>query len=241
MALCDERPRGMVPAEGVLGLTGGGDTQDNGFYYTVYAWGQTDAWLIREGFVESMEVLKEILSGVYVDTDGTEYVVNFSLVDAMGHRTAEVYEGLRRVQQIKPAKGEHSMSAPHAISRIDTYPGTQKPIPGGLSLYRVNANYYKDKLHAKLNVSLGDPGAFHFHSEITDDFARQMVAETRNEREQWECPEGRPNHFWDCTYMALAAADIIGISSWKPAAVVKAPAEAAPQTPPKRIGPREWW
>lgn len=214
LALRDHRPPGIVPSEGVLGLTAGGDTQDDGFYFTIYAWGQYDAWLVREGFVDNFDVLKLILSGRYLDSSGNEYVVNFALIDAMGHRTAEIYENLRGLQHIKPSRGEQRMANPYAVTQIDHYPGTSKPIQGGLRLYRINASYFKDKLHAKLGISPGDPGAFHFHSDIGDAFAKQMTAETRNEKESWECPPGKANHYWDCSYLALAAADIIGIKNW---------------------------
>lgn len=215
LALRDERPRGLVPSEGVIGLTAGIDTQDNGFYYTVRAWGEFDtSWLIAEGFIDDFDTLLSIILGRFKSVDGSDYVVNLALQDAMGHRTAEVYEKLRGLNQIRPTKGEQRMAMPYSVTRIDTYPGTNKPILGGLSLYRINTTHFKDKLHSKLGISHGDPGAFHLHSETSEDYARQMVTEFRNDKGLWECPKNRPNHYWDCETLAMAAADILGIKHW---------------------------
>lgn len=215
LALKENRPRGLVPSEGVLGITAGVDTQDDCFYYVIRAWGRFDeSWLIQEGMIEDYDALLEIVLGRFQDVSGKDYIVNLGFQDAMGHRTAEVYEKLRGIPQIKPTKGEQRMASPYSISKIDTYPGTNKPIPGGLSLYRINSTLYKDKLHAKLLIPPADPGAFHMHSEISDDYARQMVAEFRNELGLWECPNGRPNHYWDCEVLAMAASDILGVKYW---------------------------
>jgi hypothetical protein len=45
---------------------------------------------------------------------------------------------------------------------IDTYPGTNKPIPGGVRLARLNTGYYKGKLSSYLDIAPADPGAFPF-------------------------------------------------------------------------------
>ena len=215
-ALRDDRPRGLVPSEGVLGMTAGIDTQDNGFFYTVRAWGENDeSWLIREGFQDDFDGLIQLILGRFPDVAGVEHVVNLGFQDAMGHRTAEVYERLRLVPSIKPTRGEQRMKTPYAVTKIDTYPGTNKPIPGGLALYRVNTNYYKDKLSSKLGILPGDPGAFRLHGETPDEYARQMTSEYRDESGIWQSIKGRPNHYWDCEVLALAAADILGIRHWR--------------------------
>lgn len=216
LALKENRPRGLVPSEGVLGITAGIDTQDDCFYYVVRAWGRFDeSWLIREGKIEDYDALLEIVLGRFQDVSGKDYIVNLGFQDAMGHRTSEVYEKLRGIPQLKPIKGEQRMETPYTVKRVDTYPGTNKPIPGGLRRYHLNSNYYKDKLFTKLGIAPADPGSFHLHAEVTEDYARQMVAEFINEKELWECPQGKANHYWDCEYLALAAADVLGIRHWK--------------------------
>lgn len=216
LALRDERPRGLVPSEGVLGLTAGADVQDNGFFYTVRAWGRSlESWLIREGFVDEWDVLQGILEGRYQDAEGKEYPIFLAFIDAMGHRTAETYKFCRGKTRIRPSRGEQRMANPYAVTKVDTYPGTKKPIPGGVRLFRLHSNYYKDMLSGKLAVDPADPGAFHLHSDTSGDYARQMIAEYRDDAGIWQCPDGRPNHYWDCEYLALAAADIIALATRK--------------------------
>ena len=69
------------------------------------------------------------------------------------------------------------MNQPISYSKIDTYPGTNKIIPGGIQLMRANVTFFKNKLANKLEIAPADPGAWHYHSETTDDWARQMTAE----------------------------------------------------------------
>jgi phage terminase large subunit GpA-like protein len=219
LALKDDRPRGLVPSDGVLALTCGVDTQDNGWYYVVRAWGNASAgklesWLVREGFVDTEEALEQIIYGRYQDIKNQDYVIQMTLIDAMGHRTAEVYEFCRSRIDVKPIRGEQRMALPYGISIIEFFPNSTKPIPGGLKLYRLNSNYYKDKLHGKLLVNPADPGAFHLHAETTEEYARHMTAEFRNDHGLWECPQGRHNHYWDCEYLALAATDILNLQHW---------------------------
>jgi phage terminase large subunit GpA-like protein len=103
------------------------------------------------------------------------------------------------------------MNQPHAFSKIDTYPGTNKPIPGGIQLLRINTNYYKDLLAAKLEINPADQGAWHMHSEMSADWALMMVSEFVNDKGLWECKSGAANHAWDISGYGLAAADLAGL------------------------------
>ncbi|RLB30783.1 MAG: terminase, partial [Deltaproteobacteria bacterium] len=205
LALRDDRPRGLVPSGGIIScLTAGVDTQDNGFWYEIRAWAYglaAESWQIREGFVDSFEALARVLfEDSYYDADGNEYRVRFVVHDAMGHRTAEVYDFARLHRgRMLPFKGEQRMRQPWAISKLDVYPGTNKPIPGGLRLLRADVNYYKNHLAHKLEIAPADPGAWHLHSETTEEWARQMCAEYINDKGLWENPAGRANHAWDCS------------------------------------------
>lgn len=221
LILRDERPRGFVPGH-IAGITAAIDTQQRGFYYELRAWGyglDLESWQIREGFVESFDGLIKIINhDVYKDADGSEHKVALGLIDSGGgsgdfgvSRTAEVYDFCRRFRNIIPIKGQQRMSTTYRVSQLDTYPGTNKPIPGGLKLYNINVTYFKDYLSSKLTIAPADPGAWHLHSETTDDYARQMTAEYKDDKGLWQCPPKRANHFWDCGVYNLAAAEIIGI------------------------------
>ncbi len=219
-ALKDDRPAGVVPSGGVVSvLTAGVDTQDYGFWYEIraFGWGRgADSWQIRSGYVETFESLSRILwEDNYEDADGNPYIVDLAVQDAMGHRTAEVYDfcavnrGL-----ILPFKGEGRLAQPFTYSNIEFYPGTKKPIPGGLQLLRANVNYYKNHMSRWLDVVPGDPGTMWMNSEMTDDWAKQMTVEYVNEKGDWECPAGVDNHAWDVSNYAIIAYDVLGAKHW---------------------------
>jgi len=224
LTLRDNRPRGMVPGGGVVScLLAGVDTQDEGFYYRVraFGWGMDlESWGIREGFIDSFNALAQVLwHERYADADGNDYYVHLAVQDAMGHRTSEVYDFVRmHPGLIIPSQGidTRRMTQPLAWSNIEFYPGTKKPIPGGVKLLRVDVTYYKNQLAGKLEIAPEDPGAFHLHEETTEEYARQMCAEYIDPDKQiWVCPENRANHFWDCEVLCLAAADLLRVKFWK--------------------------
>lgn len=241
LALRDDRPRGLVPGGGqVACLVGTVDTQDNGFWYEIrahgYGWLQ-ESWCVREGFVPAdwrkveavdlpgrmwpyhpaFDPLRQIMfEDIYADADGTQYPVQIVLIDAMGHYTAEVYDFCRVHRHMAyPLQGVRKMSSDYAFSDIDQYPGTNRKIMGGVKLIRANVTTYKDRLAAKLSILPSDPGAWLYHGEIDTAWARQMVAEYKEEKHgYWECPKGRDNHAWDCSVYQLVAADIKGVKMW---------------------------
>jgi len=239
LALRDARPRGTVPQDAEIScLTAAIDTQDDGFWYEIRAWGvdhAMESWQIREGFIPALwhkvdpESLKSrswayhpafdpireiIFEKVYLDADGREYSVILAGIDAMGHKTSEVYDFCRAHRgKIFPIQGMRNRSnRPYKYSKLDTYPGTNRPIPGGLSLLQLDVNHYKDELSGRLQVAAMDPGAWHLHAETTRDWAQQLCAEVLDEKSgRWECPPKRDNHGWDCSVYNLALADIIGV------------------------------
>jgi phage terminase large subunit GpA-like protein len=223
----------------VVALTAGGDTQHAGFYYEIRAWAagpQLESWQIDEGFVDSAAGLLEVLfESDYRAPEGRAYPVNLVIQDAMGHRTAEVYD-LTRLHRRRhlPYQGARSLTTPYTYTQLEFYPaarGRKKPIPGGLRLVRGNSTFYKDQLAAKLAINPAAPGAWHLHSETTEEYARQMCAEYVDEKNLWQCKPGHANHFWDCGYLNLLAADILRLKMRKPARPVPVP-EPEPAGPP---------
>lgn len=220
LALRDERPEGVVPGGGVVAsLLATVDTQDNGFWYEIRAVGYGQAqtsWGVRAGFVDSTTAVEEILFvHKYQDAAGNPHQVQMAVIDAMGHRTAEVYDLCRKYRgRLIPLKGEQRMATPHSWSNIEYYPGTKKPIPGGLKLLRVNTSHYKDVLAGKLDTQAADPGAWLLHSGYTEAWAGHLCAEFINEAGAWECPSGKDNHGFDLGVYLLALADMLGVKFW---------------------------
>ncbi len=237
LALKDDRPRLLVPGGDVVScMTAAIDTQSGrgGYFpYEIRAWGYgmiNESWLVADGEVDSFEALAEVLwDREYKDSQGNPYLVRLALIDAMGHRTDEVYDFCRMNRgRILPIKGEQTMARPFVYSQIDAYPGSNKPIPGGLKLLRLNVTHYKNALSNRLEINPADPGAYNLHSEVSDAWAREMTAEFVNEKGFWECPKGRPNHAWDIAGYNLAAADLLNVKSIKKKGSAK-PRKQAPK------------
>lgn len=227
LKLCDERPAGLVPGRDsngeplVAALVAGVDTQDDGYFFVVRAFGyglDQESWLVSHGFVRTTAGLKKVLfEDEYKDADGRVYPVSRVAIDAMGHRTKDVYDFARlhpgRVQALKGASGRKAQ--PSTTSKIDTYPNSKIMIPGGVILAHVDVNHYKDQLSAMLQINPTDPGAFHLHTGTDMDYAKQMVAEFLSDKTgRWECPKGRANHKWDCEVYAIFATDLIRVKFW---------------------------
>lgn len=223
LALCDDRPRGRVPGGNVVaGITAAVDTQDHGFWYEIRAWGWGGpellkaSWGIKDGFCPYWGELERVLWGEdLLDADGNRYVISLVIQDALGHRTAEVYNFcVKHRGKVFPSFGRDVMAQPYTWSNQEYYPGTKKPIPGGLKSINVNTKYYKDELSRLLEIDKADPSAWLYHSEFSEAHARHMTAEFINDKGLWECPSGKDNHLWDCAVLNLVAADILGIKFW---------------------------
>jgi phage terminase large subunit GpA-like protein len=226
LELCDDRPEGRVPGTGeVACLLAGVDTQDDGFWFEIRAVGfgleSWDSWGVRCGFVGGLEDLTKVLwEDQYEDVDGNAYPVRFALIDAMGHRTAEVYNFcMGHRGRILPSQGKDNQAAPIAYTTLESFPpdnrGRRRPIPGGLQLVKVDTNYFKNLLDGMLKIAPGDPGAWLYHADLRIDWARHMVAEGINERGVWEpITANRPNHGWDCSVLIMAARELLGVKFW---------------------------
>jgi phage terminase large subunit GpA-like protein len=221
MQLIEDRPRGVVPSDQpISGLTAGIDTQDDGLWYWIHAWGLSDpgqrprSWCVRAGFVLSFEDLAEVLwSDVYLDAESKQYVIELALQDSAGHRTAEVYDFARaNPGRLFPALGRKTMNSPYRWSPQTHYPGAKRAIAGrALQLLNVNTKYWKDEAAAALQVAPGDPGGIGLYGDFPAEYVSHLVAEYVDEAGFWECPGSRANHLWDCLVLNFVAAEVRGI------------------------------
>lgn len=233
LALCDDRPRGMVPGpvngQGrVACLLAGVDTQGTSatkgyFRYVIRAFGfgvNEESWLVASGSAPTFAALDEILwASEYEGPDGAKFRVKACMIDAMGGRTREVYSwAIRHRGRVLPWQGVQHMSQPYNPYPQEYFPdarGSKVKIPGGLNLWRCDTTFFKSDLSAKLAIAPDDPGAFHLHENAAsqlEQYAREMCAEVwDDEKGAWINPHGRPNHFWDCEVMVLALAYILNI------------------------------
>ncbi|MCP4748102.1 MAG: hypothetical protein GY874_18495 [Desulfobacteraceae bacterium] len=225
LALKDDRPAGIVPGGGqVACLVAGVDTHgtdDTGrLDYEIRAIGygvHPSTWAIVHGSVNSFDALAIVLwEADFRDVDGNQYFVHLTCIDAMGRRTPEVYDFCRAFQgRILPCKGEQRLQAPYTWSNQDFYPGTKRPMPGRIVLYKHDTNYFKNLLASRLEVNPDDPGAWRYNKDLTAEWARQMCAEGINPKTNlWENPNGKPNHAMDVAVLQLLAAEIRNVRLW---------------------------
>lgn len=223
LRLRDERPRGIVPSGGVVQcLLVSADTQQKGFWYEVraFGWGRSlDNWQIREGFADTFEELQEIAETAYLDSEGKEYRPYAGIIDSGGgtgtvpnhSRTAEVYEFCIANRFWTPVKGMSNKDASKVARKaVEFWPGSAKPMKGGLHRLNINVTLVKDELSGRLHKHPTDPGAWVLHSETDMSYARQMCAENKDGH-RWECPKGKANHFWDVGVYLLALAEFLGL------------------------------
>jgi len=233
--LKDDRPRGVVPGGGVVqALLAAADTQDDGFWYEIraFGWGPSvTSWGVQEGKVPTFEALAEVLFGTtYQDASGKEYPVVKAAIDTGGHRTKEVYDFCRKFRgKLLPIKGaSRKMEGPHAWTPIEYSPGSKKPLQKGLLLYRINTALYKGSLAGRLEIALGDPGAWHLHSKVSDGWCKQMTVEFIDEAGNWVCPSGKANHAWDVSVYLVFLADFFGLHRFRKPASEKKPEKKMP-------------
>lgn len=226
LALCDDRPRGSVPGGGrvnrlIATLDSQGTDEKNEWYrYEVRAWGWGDtlslpeSWQVREGRMENFKQIEEMLiHNSFYDADGNAYKIKFILQDAMGRRTHDVINFCTRYRGLVwPTQGRDTkrMSSAYTVKPWEYYPGTKRPIPGGLKLIGFDNFYYKNVLAAKLEIAPDDPGAWHMHHDTELSWAQEMCAETiDSEKMRWVQIASRPNHAWDCSVLQCLAADML--------------------------------
>lgn len=227
LRLRDTRPEGLVPSEPIAAITCTADMQKRGFWYKITAWGfglEQESWLLKAGFIDSWEGLRRIMfESQFEDVSKQLYNITLRGLDSGGgegeehadlSRTAEAYLFAAGNPGVILFKGKRHMTRPYNVTDIDRLPGTNKPLPGSAKLYTIHSTFFKDKLAGKLMVSPDDPGAWHLHKDVDDDFARQMVAEYKTDQGYWDCPKGKANHEWDCSQMELALVEIAQVKLW---------------------------
>jgi len=217
---------GTIP-EDVIVLTAGADVHGDmkDCYYTIrgYTPGAARSYLIRAGRVPDLPDLDgPFFKTPYAKKSGEVLPVRLGCVDS-GYRTAEVYKFCRtRRAQLRPIKGkDHLSGLPYRASRIDRYPGENKPIPGGLVLYHLDTSFYKDKIATSMSNSLEGEIEWYLHADVTEEYKDQICGEhkiiklnkrTGGSEHVWvPVTAGAATHFLDCEVYAAAAADMLGV------------------------------
>ena len=233
-------PALIVPPD-VVALTAGIDVQKRGYWFVVRGWAEDlTSWLVQYGYLTAWEDVEALLYQTEYRIHETQSTMKIwrAGIDTGGgetdesdwSRTEEIYQWLRkqpmgaaqRVFGIKGASHIRSLAAKRIkISRIDTLPGSQKPIPGGLELRLLDTSQYKGLVHFRLGrKEAGDDGPaetqrFYVHQGVGIDYVKQLLSEEyrmgKGKKYEWKQTYYQ-NHILDCECIAAACAD----SEWLP-------------------------
>ena len=162
--------------------------------------------------------------------DGTTARIEQLVVDAnWGQSTQTVREFCRRhasSAMILPSHGRGVGPTARPIHDGKKKPG-ERLGPGwkigtvsGQRGLLFDANHWKSFLAARLNTTVGDPGAITYHQgehhQLLDHLtSEQPIAVTARGRtvDEWKLLPGRENHFLDCAVLATVAASAAGITA----------------------------
>ena len=212
-------PCGVVPDKAVL-LIASVDVQLDHFWWEVRAYAPgVKSYLIDYGQASTWEDLEEIIiNREYPSEYGEPRQVMKAGIDS-GFRTDEVYQFCSRFPEVCiPVKGSsnHStMAAPYTMTSLE------KGVVGGLKLYVLNTDYWKDFIFARMLRPADEVGTIHLYKDCPQEYSDHLRSEEKQEIRnvktgavtvQWKPLTSHPvNHLLDtCTYNA-AVADIAGV------------------------------
>ena len=212
-------PCGVVPDKAVL-LIASVDVQLDHFWWEVRAYSPgVKSYLIDYGQASTWDDLEEIIiHREYPSEYGEPRQVMKAGIDS-GFRTDEVYQFCSRFPEVCiPLKGSSNhttMTAPYTMTSLE------KGVVGGLKLYVLNTDYWKDFIFARMIRPAGEDGTIHLYKECPQEYSDHLRSEEKQEIRnvktgavtvQWKPLTSHPvNHLLDtCTYNA-AVADIAGV------------------------------
>lgn len=211
---------GIVPAWAMALVatadTQGNNEQDGYFWYTIRAWGYSyRSQLVDFGVANSKGQLEQRtlqrafpMEGVGKDgKPGGAYQANGLWVDSGGHRWSEIYQWAQGNDLIHPVKG----ASVRRTWMVDERPQKKH----GVVLWEIDTEQSKDLLHRLIHDA--DRTLWLPHSQINDDYCRQMSSEAkvfnaRERREEWIEIDKKNNHLWDCYDASM---EVLTSEGWK--------------------------
>jgi phage terminase large subunit GpA-like protein len=220
-------------------LTCGIDVQKSRVVFVVRAWGpKATSWLVAHGEIMGETSQTEVWDDLeeYLRTPIGGRLIKLVFIDS-GFRPGKpfqvpvnrVYEFCRRMRKfVFASKGSsNSMIRPIIQAKLEVNKdgGAEKY---GLDLMRLDTDHWKSYVHERLGWDATKQGAWHTSQECTDDYFKQVVAETRvisEGKPKW-LAIARDNHYLDCEAMAAAAAYLLNAQYLRGGAEEKASDES---------------
>lgn len=214
-----EVPLGVVPQHAPL-LIASVDVQQDHFWWEVRAYAHgVSSYLVDYGQASSWADLTEILiDREYPSEYGEARKIVRAGIDS-GYRTDEVYQYCAQYPEVcVPVKGDSShspLAPPYKMSSIE------KGVIGGMKLYVVNTDYWKDFIFARMVRPANEPGTIHLFKDCPEEYSEHLRSEEKQEIRnvktgavtvQWKPLTSHPtNHLLDtCVYNAMVA-DSVGV------------------------------
>ncbi len=214
-----EVPRRVVPQHAPL-LIASVDVQQDHFWWEVRAYAHgVSSYLVDYGQASSWADLTEILiDREYPSEYGEARKIVRAGIDS-GYRTDEVYQYCAQYPEVcVPVKGDSShspLAPPYKMSSIE------KGVIGGMKLYVVNTDYWKDFIFARMVRPANEPGTIHLFKDCPEEYSEHLRSEEKQEIRnvktgavtvQWKPLTSHPtNHLLDtCVYNAMVA-DSVGV------------------------------
>lgn len=242
---------GIVPDDVQL-ITIGVDVQKDRLYWVARGWGfNAESWGLGEGILWG----DSAYDGVWVAlgrlikapinpgeaSKGGQYRPQFAhrvFVDS-GYRPGRkwqrpenvIYAFARRYPGLVfPTKGQQTMDVPLRAKQVDVT-AQGRLVRGGVKLWHINTHTAKSNLYAKIRAPADEPGAFHCHRQITEDYAKQLTSEEllvkASGKVVWM--EKGDNHYLDCEVLSWAAALSLNVYQLKAKAKPREPSPSAPR------------
>lgn len=219
-SICSLEPV-TVPTDTVA-LTCGIDVQKDHFYFSVWAWDKLgNGWMIQYGVLSTWDEVNDLVHkneypivdskrtmGIWraaIDTGGG---VNISDEDGGHFSTTEAtYHYLRQHGRGKifGVKGSSTKVGGVRVkmSMLDKFPNG-KTMPGGLALYMVNTDEFKETLFWRLGLDEGEVQKLYFHCDTGDDWFKHLTAEKKvmEKNGTWRWKKVRTRNDWldTCVY-----------------------------------------
>jgi terminase, large subunit len=219
-------PAGVVPKDAIA-LTCGIDVQKRGFWFLVKAWTRDlDNHNVQYGYVTTFEDVENLVFNTRYPVEGksSDFTMGIwrAAMDTGGGdtddgewtRTEEIYTWIRKNGRnvVFGVKGNSRPQINRVVPRtIDKMKRGNRPIPGGLVLYFLDVDKFKDLYHWRLFREEGQSQRITLNSDTGVDYARQVLAEEKQKdrrtgKTKW-VPVRHDNHLLDCENYAAACAD----------------------------------
>lgn len=218
-------PSGVVP-RGAVALTCGIDVHKLGFWFIVHAWTKDlSSHLVQYGYLTTWKDIEDLVFNTQYPVESLGNAEKMGIwraaIDTGGgknadddwSKTEEVYAWIREHGKgvVFGVKGASNPQIKKVNPRvIDKMKRGNRVIPGGLVLYFLDTDKFKEQFHGRLNKEPGESRSIILNADTGIDYARQILAEQKQTDKKGNSKWVKirnDNHLLDCEVYSSACAD----------------------------------